>query len=47
MEKVTVEIKNGYKIINVQKEVSPEQLEENRQKALAELYKIFYKKVEL
>lgn len=45
MEKV--KIVNGFKIINVQKEVSPKQLEENRQKVLAELYKIFYEKVEL
>lgn len=45
MEKVV--IKNGFKIINVEKEVSPEQLEENRQKVLEKLYKIFYEKVEL
>ena len=40
MEKV--KIKNGFKIINVEKEISEEQLEENRQAVLEKLYKIFY-----
>jgi hypothetical protein len=46
MEKL-IGVKNGYKIIHVNKEVSPEQLEENRQRVLSELDKIFNKKVRL
>ncbi|GKX65665.1 hypothetical protein [Inconstantimicrobium mannanitabidum] len=39
-----VKMINGFKVIEIEKEVDEKTLEENRRKALQELYDIFYNK---